>query len=342
MTDPLAATKLPNGLWGYDLSFLKPQDLTAVGAIERRYSTPQGYLKTSYLVRAMSVSASAVQAGAVTRSDPAQYGSWVEGMVNLGVFHFGTQFYWLGQQMGEAFKHTEPPRDNDAIFAELPMPFPAYTLLLPKGLLRVGSDGHVMAITQCLFGAEFSKRYFQQVLHSVGGAQPMWFCVGYCFFENVIPNRPVITTFYFRGWGDSQMGDAIFRPGPSEQYLPADYELHMEPDEIDRQAPKAIAQLAVNSSIMITTLPTLTEESEALGKRRSGKSGKKRKEQLLSPRWVGQHYRYAHRDTPGGGGGSKSMHFRRGHWRLQRYGSGRKEVKRIWIEPTIINKPEER
>jgi len=38
-----------------------------------------------------------------------------------------------------------------------------------------------------------------------------------------------------------------------------------------------------------------------------------------------------------GGSGSKSAHWRRGHWRWQPHGAGREQVKRIWIKPVMIH-----
>lgn len=38
------------------------------------------------------------------------------------------------------------------------------------------------------------------------------------------------------------------------------------------------------------------------------------------------------------GFGSKSTHWRRGHWRNQQYGIGRESKRVIWIKPTLINK----
>lgn len=338
--DLLPTIKLPNGLYGYDLNAMGDDIATDAGFIDRRYNTPEGYLNSSYILRGLAVSALGVRKGSVRQDIPSEFAPWVEGMVAMGVAEFGTQIYWLGGELGTAFTQTEPPRDNEATFDSLPMPYPAYLTMLKKGTLRIGQDGHIMAITQCLFGPEFSERYFQKVLGERGGAQSMFYSIGFCFYERDLPGRPSIVTYFFRGWGSELMARQILDPDPERDlYLPAGFEKGVPDSQVDTLAPRAIAQVAVNTSIVITTLPQLLEESEPLGKNRKGGKGGKKRPQLLSARWVGKSYKYPHRDTPGGKHASPHMHYRRGHWRMQRYGAGRKAAKRIWIEPTIINAP---
>ena len=40
-----------------------------------------------------------------------------------------------------------------------------------------------------------------------------------------------------------------------------------------------------------------------------------------------------------GARGKYRTHWRRGHWRIQRHGTGRKEIKLLFIDPTLINAP---
>lgn len=55
----------------------------------------------------------------------------------------------------------------------------------------------------------------------------------------------------------------------------------------------------------------------------------------LFPRWLGKEY-VRPKASYSSGKGSPRSHWRRGHWRQQAIGAGRKQRKVIWIEPTFI------
>jgi hypothetical protein len=71
------------------------------------------------------------------------------------------------------------------------------------------------------------------------------------------------------------------------------------------------------------------EQSQQVGKPKTvGKAG------LWTPRWIAPSYK---RDRGGEGThASPRTHWRRGHWRNQRFGEGRADVKRLWIRPMMI------
>jgi hypothetical protein len=64
------------------------------------------------------------------------------------------------------------------------------------------------------------------------------------------------------------------------------------------------------------------------------KKDKPRKE-FWSPNVIGRNYRLP-RQEPVGTHSSPRLHWRRGHFRQQPYGLGRKERKQIWLEPTLV------
>ena len=62
------------------------------------------------------------------------------------------------------------------------------------------------------------------------------------------------------------------------------------------------------------------------------------RETIFNPRWLGEHYKIKRSLSLGGTHASPIMHWRNGHWRHQKIGVGRSEVKLVWIEPTLVNK----
>lgn len=68
-----------------------------------------------------------------------------------------------------------------------------------------------------------------------------------------------------------------------------------------------------------------------------GRRGEVKKEALWSPNFIGYHYK-AKKDAPSTGThASPKMHWRIGHRRNQRHGPQNSLVKKIWIEPVLVN-----
>lgn len=75
------------------------------------------------------------------------------------------------------------------------------------------------------------------------------------------------------------------------------------------------------------------------GRRVTGKRAKRRQRETWTPNYIGRNY-VARRESQGGTHASPRLHWRRGHFRHQRYGAHLSESKLIWIEPTIVSAKE--
>ena len=104
---------------------------------------------------------------------------------------------------------------------------------------------------------------------------------------------------------------------------------------------RRVVSMALQLLLILQEEPRLMEEQKLLvppvvvGK---GEHKKTLRPSLFEPRWIGKHYRIPREQKNGDGHhASPILHWRCGHWRSQRWGLGRRDVKTIWIEPTMVN-----
>jgi hypothetical protein len=101
-----------------------------------------------------------------------------------------------------------------------------------------------------------------------------------------------------------------------------------------------LARIAMNAILLLNVRPEMAEVGARV--ERSGKTKKgAHVPEVWTPNWLGRTYRTPGRTadstTEKGTHASPRLHWRRGHWRDQRVGAGRKESKTIWIEPVVVN-----
>jgi hypothetical protein len=107
-----------------------------------------------------------------------------------------------------------------------------------------------------------------------------------------------------------------------------------EPDWI-----KSAVGIAIQSTMAISYLPELIEESTEGQGFRSKKPAQKTSDTRL-PRWIGKNFTRQKRNpstNPTPSGITMTTHWRRGHWRQQVCGEKWQQRKLQWIQPTLIN-----
>jgi hypothetical protein len=138
-------------------------------------------------------------------------------------------------------------------------------------------------------------------------------------------------TVWFSGWGyheDSQTIDFTEGPNNSQGLDTVTSE--------DSQFLKEMRELVLSILFTLSFEPSLITEG---GKGGKTKTGKRKRNSVIYPRWLGKEYRL-NRSTEvsySSQGSPKRTHWRSGHWRKQRYGEKNLQVKMIRIEPVLVN-----
>lgn len=99
-----------------------------------------------------------------------------------------------------------------------------------------------------------------------------------------------------------------------------------------------VAATVLKTVLALSVRPELIEQASLLRSEKM-RRGVIERDALWSPIIIGRAYRILS-DSQHGEGFAKRMHWRRGHFRHQRYGLGNSSVKMIWIEPVLVNAPE--
>lgn len=102
--------------------------------------------------------------------------------------------------------------------------------------------------------------------------------------------------------------------------------------EAERNVGGIIAALVFNLILAMDARPELLTSGSSKGKK------SKRGLEFWHPNIIGRSYRIvgASTATSAGSGITHRMHWRRGHWRNQGYGTGRQQHRNVWIEPTLV------
>ena len=107
--------------------------------------------------------------------------------------------------------------------------------------------------------------------------------------------------------------------------------------EQDKESVNRMTTLAVNLMLAMTNVPNImTRERILRPTKKVGKTIVRRA--LWKPNFIGENFRikYEGEQVLEGHHRSPHAHWRKGHWRNQRYGEKLSLVKRIWIEPVFI------
>jgi hypothetical protein len=107
--------------------------------------------------------------------------------------------------------------------------------------------------------------------------------------------------------------------------------LHKKLTDDDRHKLNKLVGIIFNILFVMSARPEYVERGNRVG------THKKSQTQIWTPNVIGARYQTKTTKSQKSENGTFTrLHWRRGHWRLQRYGIGLVESKRIWIEPVLV------
>lgn len=232
--------------------------------------------------------------------------------------------YYVSREMALAVLATDPPAGT---WDDVPFPFPSITFMLPDGILSDRELGTIRCLT--VSRADVG-RYVFRGLGIPGGMNVRDYA------------RIVITTGFPCAPRQEMMIEGSVFPTTEPLRVSEDFFSRpmMLPDgyvegEFSKDPSFASDCTALASRLLLAmdAEPGLIERGPRTGKR-LGKGGV----DIWQPNWIGRTYRIPRAGTasPDGGGWHVRLHWRRGHFRLQRVGVDLQGTKRIWIKPMLI------
>jgi len=229
---------------------------------------------------------------------------------------------WLDRGFAEAAMRSEPPADLR--WQEMKLPFEAALLMLPHGLISHEAEGEVSFIAYARFRAG------QQVRRADGSGVWRLANDNFILYSTLNTGRAMPSMLLALGPKKPTLGDATRREFAID-YDESFYRFGGRPTPIsDAQFLAHLTQITFAMLLAITARPALVKRGERGGRHK--KSGLP----IWTPNIVGRDYRYKSEGEITGTGGTKRLHWRRGHFRNQAIGTGRTDHKIIWIEPMLI------
>ncbi len=225
---------------------------------------------------------------------------------------YGTPAYHVSRDLALAVAQTEPP--EDLRWTDIGFPFPAGIFLFPDNLIRDERGYSYGFVAWC-------RVYANRKIPVPGAQQAMAFHNDALLFTTTSVNDPnlggLVKSLDANTWTSARLA---------------------ETDEIsnlvgaEREMANYLAHLALGLLLLLEVKPEIRDP----GKRLSAARGNRVTREIWEPHWVGRDYQVARSVPQGGTHASPRMHWRRGHWRHQRYGVELRESKRIWIEPILV------
>ena len=135
-------------------------------------------------------------------------------------------------------------------------------------------------------------------------------------------------------------------PGEPQPAVQKSNFLDADLTEVDSEFLEKMGVILFGTILAMNARPQLVEKGKLI--KRVGKAGSEQAREFWSPNVIGARYKFK-REVPrivhgkfeqatreGGTHASPRLHWRRGHYRNQPVGPGRKERKTIWLEPCLI------
>lgn len=306
------------------------QNLKAL-CVPKDYTRPQGYPTPELFMLSAYTGADVCARGVSPAQDVTSYSVHV---TSSTLIRYQVPTYFVSQDLCEALLETEAP--EDMLFSELKWPMPAMMFMLPEAFSERYFGNPVPFITACTVEA---YSVIRSALIRDGKSLPEipvynkepFFCSTMLSIENGYPMH-----YDSRCPVSRPVKDLIFA-SEFELYrktLPDELTAHSVED--DKRSVRRMTTLAVNLILAATSMPEMISRERIL--RPAKKDGKEViRRALWKPNFIGEHFRiqYEHKDAEGTHR-SPHAHWRRGHWRNQRYGEKLSQVKRIWIQPVFV------
>jgi hypothetical protein len=246
--------------------------------------------------------------------------------------------FFVAPKLLDAVKCTDFKDPID--FSTLPLPFESGVFVLPRGALVHPTDGDAGAIiwSRTVAGKDFvlpvprwvkenpntelaeawRKQYERKITCDTGGLGLVALCpdTGYWYDLTYLADGSLLNL--------KNPFDLADQPTPQS---PFDTPLR----EQDGEFLQKMVSIFFGVIMAMLARPTLLEKEC-----RVATTKKKREREFWSPNVVGKYYQPVHQKGDGTHS-SPRMHWRRGHYRNQAHGEGRKERKILWIEPMLIS-----
>lgn len=311
----------------------------------RKYSTPKGYINTSLNSGLMAIHLEFMYARQINKVEiDCILSTW-------SICKSLVPTFFVGKEFAEALVCTEPP--SNLVIRDLQWPF----------------DGMVFVLHE-----DFVRKYFNaavpyiRVARHPTGKQKAPVCVQklypmcpefgisetsfdqMCFIVTatvMVGDKPID---YSASFPDSESVGAMMEDNAYQNFC-VDQETAMElgytepnSTEDDLNLLKKIISLAAHLLLAMNAVPEqIDNPSVQWPHREKLQRTTPEKDWVWHPRFIGREYRWQRERVDGGGThASPRLHPRRGHWRHQPHGPGRKEKKVIWIKPMLIGAKTER
>ena len=297
-------------------------DLVAA-ASPRAYRTEEGYLGSravAYRLVALRAALSSAESRASNDLSVA-----ISGASSGEIIKSGVQPWWVGEELAEALMKTSPPAG--ITLRDVPLPYPAFLLLLPRGSLISPSGAPVQMLLVSRMSHADALPYG---LRTEGELKEHGALAISCFEETGSMN---MHSHY--SWRSLNKSLGEWEASTQEPLtIHGDHAVALPDDE---KFSGDFVRLVLNACFIISEHAEMVEGPKVL-KRIKARTGSG-KIDLWSARWVGRSFRrpLPISGTEMGSHAPPRLHWRRGHWRDQRHGEGLHLRKRLWIQPTIVN-----
>jgi hypothetical protein len=231
--------------------------------------------------------------------------------------------FHVGADMLDAVTRTVPPAGMS--WATVKFPHTAGVFLLPRGSMRTGDgrswDWVAWTLTKPGETVKIPGAWeYPTSIASDDGADMISLATASAFPDGRTDGMLV--------WNASlkQAGDLC-----RDWMDPRDTMGGVAPNDVETDALRNARIIVANLFLALEVRPELVERT---GQRvRTIKKGPAREK--WTPNWIGRTYRIQRADGDGTHA-SPRLHWRRGHYRRQPVGAGRKEHKVIWLEPCLV------
>jgi len=230
--------------------------------------------------------------------------------------------YWVSEELLESVINTKLPKDLD--IQDIRWPMHSFVLMLPLNKIKTPDSGDIGFI---IVGHRNSgSQIFVPTEVNVGITENEkeiwgWYTIGlknlHAFTGSYHMNTPISEII------DSD-NDDIFVSVFLDKFT-----------EDDKKFSTQLNSVIFKLLLALASKPALTTEGSFTKRAKMTFCGKKQKINLYSHNWIGENYRVAGRPV-NGTHLSPELHWRKGHFRLQRHGKLFSKIKSIWIEPVLI------
>lgn len=235
--------------------------------------------------------------------------------------------YFVGRSLIEAISRSAPPADLD--WQTMAMPFPGLTFILPKGAFRHPIDG------ECGF-VSIARAGHMEEIHFPALGCPRLTVNGGNLIAVAVTHEPENFNMFDASLAkDSPTIGGISAAHGVYDHFGADgmpVQKALEPEEKDFTT--AMFGLAIRLVLVMMARPEIVSPGSS-----NGKASKASGVEFWTPNIIGKNYRItveSSKSGSDGGHGSPRLHWRRGHFRQQAFGTGMSQHRTLWIEPTLV------